>query len=117
MGKKETVFDANPCGRNLFMLSNNYDAFFILNNWKWFTQAIKDDIFGGSSEDIIETIDDDFYICNGHIHLTDPKRIAEKPELLLRIFVEFAKLYIYIGIFKSVRKIAWQIQNKQKIEN
>lgn len=52
---------------------------------------IKDDIFGGSSEDIIETIDDDFYICNGHIHLTDPKRIAEKPELLLRIFVEFAK--------------------------
>ena len=32
MGKKETEFDAYPCGRNLFMLSNNYDAFFTLNN-------------------------------------------------------------------------------------
>ena len=32
MGKKETEFDAYPCGRNLFMLSNNYDAFLILNN-------------------------------------------------------------------------------------
>ncbi|MGK0248343.1 MAG: [protein-PII] uridylyltransferase [Oleispira sp.] len=52
---------------------------------------IKDDIFGDSSEDHIEPIDDDLYICNGDIRLTDPKRIANKPELLLRIFVEFAK--------------------------
>jgi len=52
---------------------------------------IKDDVFGDSGQDQIEAIDDDLYIFNGHIRLTDPKRIADKPELLLRIFVEFAK--------------------------
>lgn len=52
---------------------------------------IKDDIFGNSCADNIEPIDDDLYVCNGHIRLTDPNRIAQKPELLLRIFVEFAK--------------------------
>ncbi|HCM05122.1 MAG TPA: [protein-PII] uridylyltransferase [Oceanospirillales bacterium] len=52
---------------------------------------IKDDIFGGCGKDVIEKIDDDLFICNGHIHLSDSKRIAEKPELLLRIFIEFAK--------------------------
>lgn len=52
---------------------------------------IKDDIFGDESADTIEYIDEDLYISNGHMRLTDPNRIAEKPELLLRIFVEFAK--------------------------
>ncbi len=52
---------------------------------------IKDDIFADPSQDVIEPIDDDLYVFNRYIRLTNPKRIAEKPELLLRIFVEFAK--------------------------
>ena len=52
---------------------------------------IKDDIFGDSCQERIEKIDEDLYICNGYIRFTAPKNIAKKPELLLRIFVEFSK--------------------------
>lgn len=52
---------------------------------------IKDDIFADSSEDIIEPIDEDLYIFNSYLRLTNPNIIPQKPELLLRIFVEFAK--------------------------
>lgn len=52
---------------------------------------IKDDIFADSSKDIIEPIDEDLHIFNSYIRLSEPNRIVEKPELLLRIFVEFAK--------------------------
>lgn len=62
---------------------------------------IKDDIFGNSGEDHIEPIDEDLYIFNGHLRLTDPKRIAAKPELLLRIFVEFAKRSNIEGMHSS----------------
>ena len=62
---------------------------------------IKDDIFGDSGNDKIEPIDDDLYVFNGYIRLTDTKRIAEKPELLLRIFVEFAKRKNIEGMHSS----------------
>lgn len=52
---------------------------------------IKDDIFADSSDDLIEQIDEDLYIWNGYIRLASPQSITKKPELLLRIFVEFAK--------------------------
>lgn len=62
---------------------------------------IKDDIFGDSCEDQIELIDEDLYICNGYMRLAEPNKIAEKPELLLRIFVEFAKCENIEGMHSS----------------
>lgn len=62
---------------------------------------IKDDIFGDSCQDEIEPIDDDLYLCNGYIRLTTPNRISEKPELLLRIFVEFAQRNNIQGMHSS----------------
>lgn len=52
---------------------------------------IKDDIFGDCGEDDIEKIDEHLFICNGYLKLANPQALNQKPELLLRIFVEFAK--------------------------
>ncbi len=62
---------------------------------------IKDDIFGGCGADSIEKIDDDIFICNGYLHFTSPKKLANKPELLLRIFVELAKRENILGMHSS----------------
>lgn len=62
---------------------------------------IKDDIFGDCTQDTIEDIDSDFFICNGHIRFSNPNKIPEKPELLLRIFVETAKRKNVIGLHSS----------------
>jgi [protein-PII] uridylyltransferase len=62
---------------------------------------IKDDIFGDCGEDSIEKIDDDLFICNGYIRLTEPKELPDKPELMLRIFVEFAKRSHVQGMHSS----------------
>jgi len=62
---------------------------------------IKDDIFGGCGADSIEKIDDDIFICNGYLHFTSPKKLADKPELLLRIFVELAKRENILGMHSS----------------
>ena len=62
---------------------------------------IKDDIFGDCHEDIIEKIDDDIFICNGYLRYSSPDRLPEKPELLLRIFVEFAKREYIQGMHSS----------------
>ena len=62
---------------------------------------IRDDIFGSSTEDVIEEFDDDFFIYNKHIRFTHPELIPEKPELLLRIFVETAKHESIAGMHSS----------------
>ncbi len=62
---------------------------------------IKEDIFGDTCEDSIEKINDDLLICNGYLRLTEPSKLAEKPELILRIFVEFAQRENIIGMHSS----------------
>lgn len=62
---------------------------------------IKDDIFGDCHQDTIEKIDDDIFICNGYLQFSFPDRLPEKPELLLRIFIEFAKRKNVLGMHSS----------------
>lgn len=62
---------------------------------------IKDDIFGDCHQDTIEKIDSDIFICNGYLQFYSPERLAEKPELLLRIFIEFAKREYILGMHSS----------------
>lgn len=62
---------------------------------------IKDDIFGDCQQDTIEKVDDDLFICNGYLRLTHPDTLPEKPELLLRIFIELAKRENVQGMHSS----------------
>lgn len=62
---------------------------------------IKDDIFGDCQQETIEHIDDDIFICNGYLQFSSPDRLPEKPELLLRIFIEFAKRENVQGMHSS----------------
>jgi [protein-PII] uridylyltransferase len=54
-------------------------------------QYFRDEVLGDCSIEASATIDDDFDLCNDYLRLRNPHDLPQRPELLLRVFVEFAK--------------------------
>lgn len=61
----------------------------------------RDEVLGDCSQDSSVSIDDDFYLCNDYLRLRDPHTLPQRPELLLKVFVKFAKLPQATGIHSS----------------
>ena len=61
----------------------------------------RDEVLGDCSQETSIEIDDDFYLCNDYLRLSNPHNLSQRPELLLKVFVEFAKHPEAIGIHSS----------------
>ena len=61
----------------------------------------RDDILGHCDDDHIVDINDDMYLCNGYLRLHQAESIANRPELLLTVFLEYARQDNAIGMHAS----------------